>query len=105
MGYKLTLSKVPDWVATLTVAAVTSLFGFAVMWGTMRSEVQAQVTAQAIDASDIKTLISGQAEMKASVNDLARDQEQLHRDFLSFMDADRAGRDMPGVSRDTAGVR
>ena len=85
MSYKVDLEKIPDWVATVLVAVVTSLFGLACMWGSLKSEVQAQVTAQAVDASDIKTLISGQAEMKATVNSIAQDQKQLHQDLLSLM--------------------
>ncbi len=84
---KLNLDSIPDWAGTAIVGAGVSLVGFAVMWGSLKSEVSAQVTAQSADASDIKQLIATQAGLAATVNALAVDQKQLHIDFLAFMDA------------------
>lgn len=104
MSYKIDLEKIPDWVGTVLVAIVTSLFGLACMWGSLKSEVSAQVTAQATDASDIKTLIIGQAEMKATVSGLAKDQEQLHEDFLTLMNRHTSRYSPSGTKLNAPGI-
>lgn len=105
MAYKVDLAKVPDWLGTALVSICASIIGLACMWGSLKSEVQAQVTAQAVDASDIKTLISGQAEVKATVNGLSQRLDQQHQDFLSLMNRYRSSRNntssgsTPGISQ------
>ena len=85
-------AKVPDWMGTAVIGIFASMLGFAVMWGTLKSEVQAQGTAQAVDSSDIKQLIVGQASMVTAVKALTIGQEQLHQDFQSLMDTNSRSR-------------
>lgn len=82
---KTNIFNIPDWLGGALVALLTSLLVGASMWGGLKSEVSAQVTAQSADASDIKQLISSQAGLQATVNALAKDQVQLHEDLRSFM--------------------
>lgn len=77
----------PDWVGTAIVGSIAGMLGCAFAWGSLRSEVSAQGTAQSVDASDIKRLISGQSEVKSAVIALTKDQEQLHYDLVLFMNA------------------
>lgn len=84
---KYNIGDIPDWVGNAIVGIGVSLIGLACMWGSLKSEVSAQVTAQATDASDIKQLILGQARVEATVNLLVKDQELLHQDVLSLVNA------------------
>lgn len=93
-----TLFNIPDWVGTAIVGILASVITGAFMWGSLKSEVSAQVTAQSVDASDIKQLISGQAQIGEAVKALTIGQEQLHQDFLSLMDRHGVGRDNSSTS-------
>ncbi len=96
MKYNFRSDGIPDWVGNAVVTLILAGLSFAFMWGSLKSEVSAQVTAQATDASDIKQLISSQARMEAAVDSLTKD---LHL----FMYRNSGTNNLPTMSHSRTG--
>lgn len=79
------LRAVPDWVGSAVFTIMCSIVSFAYLFGQLRTQVFAEVTAQTTNTQDVKRISSDLAEVKATVKAIDRRQDRMEKLLLAFL--------------------